>query len=115
MPDKTNLIEAGVIVGSDSSRFADTNCLKAAEAETSSGLVSLGGILFNVFESTDAGAGNFSESKIYRAFHNDLCYEIVEIIHSGNIGNYPPGTKEFDRPKVSVVLETMAQSFAFVK
>lgn len=113
----TNLDEAAVSVGASSDPAAIANCDKAADPEEKSGgAVIINGIAFNSFNAVGVGAGNIYESKIYRTVRNGSCYEIVEILHSGNIGNYPSGTAaEFDKPKFSGILEKIARTFVFTE
>jgi len=113
----TNLGEAAMVVGINASSAALQNCDRAAdEQEKSLGVSTIGGNSFSVFEAVGAGAGNIYESKIYRTIHNGSCYEAVEVLHSGNIGNYPEGTvKEFDKPKFSGILERMVKTFVFTE
>jgi len=112
----TNLAEAVVAIGTNPDPDALAKCGKAADSEEkSSGTININGAEFNSFDATGVGAGNLYESKIYRTVHNGSCYEIVEMLHSGNIGNYPAGTvKEFDKPKFSGFLEKIVQTFAFI-
>ena len=80
------------------------------------GTTTINGATWNVFTSADAGAGNFYESKTFRTVHGDTCFEMVELLHSGNIGNYPAGTVvEFDKAKFQGMLETIAHTFTFTK
>lgn len=66
--------------------------------------------------SSDAGAGNFYQSKILRGVHDGACYELAEVTHSLNIGNFTPGAvKEFNAARVSAVLDKIAESFAFTR
>jgi len=113
----TNLSEAAVAIGVSSDNIALQNCDRAADAEEKSlGTSYSGKILFSVFEATGVGAGNIYESKIYRTIYNGSCYEIVEMLHSGNIGNYPEGTvKEFDKPRFSGILENIFKTFVFTR
>ncbi len=111
----TNLGEAGVFVGVSPSREALQKCGGATNAgETARGTIMINGEIFNAFDASDAGAGNFYESKIYRTVHSGSCYEIVELLHTTNIGNYDPGTVQvFDKAKFSGYLDLMAKSFTF--
>jgi hypothetical protein len=41
---------------------------------------------------------------------------MVELMHSGNIANYPTGAvTQFDHEKVATILESIAQTFTFTK
>ena len=112
----TNLGEAGVYIGASSSPaiISKWDLPSADSGETPAGTVDLNGNSFAVFTSTEAAAGNIYEERIYRALRNGTCFEIVELLHSGNIGNYDPGTVvEFDRATFQGYLEAIVQTFSF--
>ena len=111
----TNLGEAGVYVGASSSAEATSkwNVPVADSAETSVGMVEINGVTFAVFTSVEPAAGNIYEERVYRTLHAGICFEVVELLHSGNIANYPPSIKEFDRAKFEGYLEAMMRTFAF--
>ncbi|MFA6255202.1 MAG: hypothetical protein WC675_04220 [Patescibacteria group bacterium] len=114
----TNLGEAVVVVGSGSDTETLNKCNQADtyNDEKDLGLAVINGVQFHKFSSTGIGAGNLYESTIYRVIKNNSCYEIVEVLHSGNIYNYTPGTVvEFDKAKFSGILEKIAQTFEFSK
>jgi hypothetical protein len=113
----TNLGEAGVFIGASSSPAVTSkwNLPSVEYGEVPAGTATLGGISFAVFTSTDAAAGNIYEERIYRALHGDVCFEIVELLHSTNIGNYDPGTVvEFDKARFQGYLEAIVQTFSWV-
>lgn len=67
--------------------------------------------------SSDAGAGNVYESKVYRTLAgNQTCVEFQETIHTTNIGNYPEGTvTEVQKNPIWEKLDAIAESFTFDK
>jgi hypothetical protein len=110
----TNLAEAGVYIGATTTPAIVSICTIAQQnlGEVAAGSATINGATFSVFTSTDAGAGNLYEGKIYRALQNGACLEIVELLHSGNIDNYTPGTVEaFDHAKFSGILEAIVQTY----
>ncbi len=112
----TNLGEAGVYIGANSSPaiVAKWNQPLTEAGEVSVGVVEINGLSFAVFTSQDAGAGNFYEERIYRAVRNGTCFEIAELLHSTNIGNYDPGTVvEFDKAKFEGYLEAIVRTLSF--
>lgn len=112
-----NLSEAAVLVGVSPETNAVQRCSVLFDpSEQAGGTAFIGDNSFHVFESTGAAAGNIYESKIYRAIYNGSCYEIVELLHSENIGNYPEGAvAEFDKAKFSGILEKIVQTFSFTE
>jgi hypothetical protein len=107
----TNLEEAGVYVGASSSPQVLTACTSAMPGETLRN-ETINGADFVVATSSGAGAGNLYESKIYRRIENGWCVEVVELLHSGNIGNYTPGAvKEFDHAFFANLLDTVVHTY----
>lgn len=110
----TNLAEAGVYVGATTTPDAITACSAggALPGETAVGTETINGADFYVFTASDAGAGNFYDSKIYRRLENGWCVEAVELLHSGNIGNYPEGTvTEFDKSYFQSILDRIVHTY----
>lgn len=111
----TNLVEAGVYVGATTSPAVVAQCTARSSAiETmASSTVSLGGTPFAVFTSTGAGAGNTYQETIYRSNVNGTCYEIAEMLHAGNIANYPKNSvTAYDQAEYQGILDAMAKSFS---
>jgi hypothetical protein len=112
----TNLSEAGVYVGASSTPAIVANCTNAIPnsdemAATSS--ISINGATLNEFDSTGVGAGNIYQEKIFRSVVHGSCLEFVELLHSGNIGNYPSGTvTAFDEAQFSGILDAMLKTLA---
>jgi hypothetical protein len=119
LPDQlfagTNLTEAGVYIGASSSAAAVSqwDAPVADLGEKAAGSEDIGGVTFAVFTSTGAAAGNIYDEKVFRTLHDGICFEIVELLHSGEIGNYGPEVKQFDRARFAGYLEAIVRSFAF--
>jgi len=112
----TNLGEAAVIVGVSTSTDIISKCerIDSINGEQDLGQAVIGSTPSHKFFAIGAAAGNTYESTIYRLVYNRSCYEIVELLHSGNIYNYPAGAvQEFNKAKLLGILEKMAQSFKF--
>ena len=112
----TNLAEAGVYVGATSTSTVVTNCTKpienAGETEATSSM-SINGTTFSEFDSTGAGAGNIYQEKAFRTVIDGSCLEFVELLHSGNIDNYPAGkVTAFDEAQFSGILSAMFETVA---
>ncbi|MEK7228323.1 MAG: hypothetical protein AAB681_03140 [Patescibacteria group bacterium] len=114
---QTNLSDSRFSVGVSNDAKAAKNCLIATNGEQSQGNETINRILYFKFILGDAGAGNFYDTTSYRTLYNGKCYAVEYTIHSTNIGVYDPsqGVKEFDKQKVTAVLEAMAHSFVFLK
>jgi len=110
----TNLTEAGVYIGATSTPSIVASCTEASQQndETAAGSSSIGGTAFSVFTSTGVGAGNIYQEKTYRTVRNGSCLEITELLHSGNIDNYPTGsTQQFDQNEFSGILDAIVQTY----
>ncbi len=60
--------------------------------------LTIGSTTWSVASTTDAGAGNLYEEQVFALKGSVPCIAVRYFIHSGNIGNYPPGVvTEFDR------------------
>ncbi len=120
----TNLNEAYVEVGVDvgpaevgvnAKQSILDKCIQPRDWEKYEGVITISGKDFSLFEGTDAGAGNLYESRSYRRVENSHCYEVTEVLHSGNIYNYEPGAvKAFDKPYFSGILDKIAKTFEFI-
>lgn len=110
----TNLGEAALYIGASSTAAAKASWNKAQNGETSTGTFVWNGVSYAVFTMTDAGAGNLYDMVIYRTLHKGVCFEVVELLHSSNIGNYPAGTvKEFDKAKFQSYLAAIVSTLKF--
>ena len=113
----TNFSEAKFTVGTSADPVAIKNCLKTENGEVvKTEKVEINGTSFTEITINDAGAGNFYETTSYRALQNDQCYGVEYTIHSTNIGNYSADQeiKEFDKTKITSILEGIVQSFKFL-
>ena len=80
--------------------------------ETLLGQKTFNGIEFTQSEVFGAGAGNIYDLILNRSAVQGVCYEIVFYMHSGNIGNYAPGTvMEFDKTSLVSKFEAVLASF----
>ncbi len=74
--------------------------------------VTVNGTSFLTAQTSDAGAGNVYDSRVYRAVFNGFCFEAALTVHTGNIGMYTPGTVvPFDENKAFGILEEILGSF----
>jgi membrane-bound inhibitor of C-type lysozyme len=115
--EKTNFGDARFTIGTSDAPGAVKNCLHFQYADQGKmSTTTINDRRFTKIQFTDAGAGNLYETTSYRTVYNNQCYAIEYIIHSGNIYNYPTeqGVKEFDKAKITSVLEGIVQSFKFL-
>lgn len=72
------------------------------------------GYEFTRSEVIGAGAGNRYHLISHRTAIGEACYEFVFYLHSGNIGNYPPGTvREYDHEALIAKFEAVLDTFRF--
>ncbi len=111
---KTNFSNAVVTVNA-SVGISENQCL--SNSQTKAPLLeplTINGQTFYVESTTDAGAGNFYDSKIYKTVHDKVCLEVIETIHTTNVGNYEPGTvTEVDQTEIKKLLQDILLTFKF--
>lgn len=108
----TNLSEAQFIVGASEDENIMAKCEEKQAGEEDLGEKIINGRFFRVFQRADSAAGNLYDSMLYRLLDDDVCYEIALLLHSGNIGNYEPGTVlEFDKEEILKKLEEILKTF----
>jgi len=113
---KTNFGDAAFTVSESAPKtLADCLTINAPEGGTAfTDSTTINGIKFYSTRGQGAGAGNFYATKIYRTFLSPQCFEIVETVHTGNIGNYEPGTvTEVDQKPIWADLDTILATFKF--
>ena len=105
----TNLSEAYFLVNTVDDL---PTCTQVNSPETLLGEKTFNGNTFTQSQFTGVAAGNIYEQLFFRALINNTCYEIVFFMHSGNIGNYTPGTVvEFDRAALVQKFEEILATF----
>ena len=106
----TNLSEAYFMVNTLNDLATCTDL--ANPGETLIGQKTFNGNTFTESRFVGAGAGNIYDQVFYRAVLNNTCFEIAFFMHSGNIGNYTPGTVvEFDRAALLQKFESVLATF----
>ncbi len=115
--ESTNLGEVYLFIGSSADAGQVATCTdpnpNGGGPEQLIGNEIINGYTFVHSNSLGAGAGNFYEQEIYRMANNGVCYEVIYFIHSGNIGNYPPGlVTEFDKNAIVQKLYSVFSTFA---
>jgi hypothetical protein len=111
---RTNLIEAYLQVAATADPAIVSTCTQPSNqiAETVTGVADIHQYAFTRSEFSGAAAGNRYDQIAYRTVWNNKCYEMVFLIHSANIGNYPPGTVvEFDRAALVSKFEAVLNTF----
>ena len=116
---QTNFVDANLTIGYSANNIALEQCLNQDQSgggvmATSTAVIN--GIHFEVFHSSDAGAGNIYETTSYRTLHAGACYAVEYTIHSSQIANYPAqyGLKPFDEAQLTDVLDRMVGTFTFL-
>lgn len=113
----TNFSEAYFVVSRSNEKITSLDCTgfigTPDPASTANQQQTINNILFTDKDLTDASAGNIYESKVYRTFHNDTCYEVALTLHTGNIHNYDPSVQEFKKSTAFDVLHQILATFHF--
>lgn len=115
---QTNFSGATFTIGQSSNPAAVKRCFEKPQGYGGRmEQVAIQGVPFTKFTLSEAGAGNVYETVSYRTKRGEACYGVEYTIHSTNIGMYPPeqAIQEFDKARISSVLEKMAGSFRFLR
>ena len=109
----TNLGEAYFLFSTIVDAGTVANCTQPLpQLEEVSGQETINGYAFTKSQAIGVAAGNIYDQVIYRTVYENLCYEAVFYMHSGNIGNYTPGTVvEFDRATLLQKFEGILDTF----
>ncbi len=111
---RTNLSEAYLLLTATTDPAIVSTCTQASTqvAETVTGVVNINNFAFTRSEFNGVGAGNRYDQISYRAVVENKCFEVIFLIHSTNIGNYPAGTVvEFDRAALVSKFEAVLATF----
>lgn len=79
--------------------------------------ITINGVNFYLAKTTGAAAGNLYQSTLYRTLAGKAtCLELMETVHTTNIGNYEPGTvTEVDQGPIKERLDGILNSFKFTE
>lgn len=111
----TNFSE-GLITVSATLNSTDAACFVNPETKkTLTNRETINGVVWYKDVIGGVGAGNIYNSRLYRAMNDGACYELVETVHTGQIGNYPDGTQQIDEEDVFDILHAAVISFDFVQ
>ena len=110
----TNLVESALMLSATDDPSIVSTCtqISAGSGETMVGEQTINGYTFTRSEFIGAAAGNRYEQIFNRTVWNDKCFEVIFLIHSANIDNYPPGSVvEFDRTALLDKFEAVLATF----
>lgn len=114
---KTNFAGATFSVGTSADPSAVATCLSYNPGGGAPTTVTINGVTFDKFTSSDAGAGNLYQTTSYRVVRDSQCYALEYTIHSTQLANYPAsaGIKAFNQATLVSQLGGIAASFKFIK
>jgi hypothetical protein len=111
----TNLSSAAVDVSVLPGINSLTDCANFSPQELQEGKVTnpvkINNLVFVTAESSDAGAGNFSQTEFYRTFSGNTCYELIETVRWAEAGNFDPPRAEFNSSDVWSKLDLLRNGF----
>ena len=113
-PPRTNLSEAYLLLSASRDPAIVSTCMQPSTkvAEIVTGVVNINGYAFTRSEFSGAAAGNRYDQIAYRTVWDNQCFELVYLIHSTNIGNYPAGTVvEYDQAALLRKFEAVINTF----
>jgi hypothetical protein len=111
----TNFVDAAFAVSAQSTA-SQSVCLALPAGESNSGFKdnqTVNGVVYSKATGSGAAAGNLYESRIYRVWRNNICFELTETLHTGNLGNYPPNILAVDKGQVWQELDSILTTFKF--
>jgi hypothetical protein len=116
---QTNFGDATLTVGVGGSVAAVTQCLAQTAANgpaVATSSATINDIPFTIFQSSDAGAGNYYETTSYRTVYNGKCYAIEYTVHSAQIANYPASynLQPLDDAKIATLMQNIIGTFKFL-
>jgi len=112
----TNLDEVSVTVAvvrsSRDQPKPETACVVAGTDSGLPAVLAVGGQVFYRSCCSDAAAGNMYDIVSYRTTRGIWCYEVVLLLHYGNLGCYSEGTvTAFEPRRFLRILEAMVSTF----
>jgi len=116
---QTNFADATLTVGASQNNTAVAQCLTqdvSGGPATATSSMTINGINFIVFKSSDVGAGNYYETTSYRTLHAGKCYAVEYTVHSGQIANYPTSydLQPFSEQKIDSLMQNIVGTFKFL-
>jgi membrane-bound inhibitor of C-type lysozyme len=115
---KTNFVGATFTFGTSADPSAISTCLTAGNGEPmTTSTTTINGVQFTKLSYGDVGAGNIYTITSYRTVRNNQCYAADYVIHSAQLGNFPPsaGVTAFNSSTVQNILDGIARSVTFLQ
>ena len=113
--DGTNLESAGLSVNVLRELRTEKDCYDFGENSAPVAIENISGINFRHAVTGDAGMNQSEGGPAYRAFHQNVCFEVAAGIAEVNPGVFDPGAiKVFDSTKMDALLLEMIRTFRFI-
>jgi len=112
----TNFQAAAFAVNELRKATTEAECLNVPEPPPHVGTAQIqvvNGVAFTVVEADGVAAGNLIDAYVYRAFHQNKCYEVDIRIAYSNPADAGPGTMNFDSATVRGRLKQILETFRF--
>jgi photosystem II stability/assembly factor-like uncharacterized protein len=110
----TNLSEATLLLAASTDPVTVSTCTQPSTQvpETVTGQVTVNGSVFIRAEFSGAAAGNRYDQVAYRTAREGRCFELIFLVHSSDLGNYPAETVlAFDRAALQSKFEAVLDTF----
>jgi hypothetical protein len=112
--DGTNLESAGLSVNVLRELRTEKDCYDFGDGSGTVTIENIGGINFHYANTGGAGMNQSQGGPAYRAFYQDVCFEVAAGIAEVNSGVFDPGAiKIFDSTKMDALLLRMIRTFRF--
>src|SRR5580658_2416360 len=111
----TNLQAAGVSVNVLRDRKTEQDCNNIDTGQHPKKTETINGINFHYGETGEVAAGNDGGGPVYRAFYQNVCFEVAVVTAWTNISAYDSGEiKAFDSKDLDKLLLSVVHTFRFV-
>jgi hypothetical protein len=111
----TNLQAAGVSVNVLRGRKTEQDCNKIDTGQYPIKTETINGIRFHYGETDEVAAGNAGGGPVYRAFYQNVCFEVAAITAWNTMeSDEPDDNKAFDSKDLDKLLLTVVHTFRFV-
>ncbi len=115
----TNFVEAYLVISDSENstqvRECNTFSLLSRDQDLDVDSRRVGGVDFSEFKISEAAAGNFYETVLYRTLLGSRCYEAALTVHTGEVENYESRLKKFDEDDAFEKLEDVFRTVSFVR
>jgi hypothetical protein len=109
----TSLESAGLSINVLRDLRTEHDCYQIPTPSSPGRFVSINGTKFWYAETGDAGAGHGASGSSYRAFYQNVCFEVSALVVQTTARIGEPGIRPLDNARLEKLLDEMAHTFRF--